>query len=78
MLNGNILNLLMNGNADPKSIAMNMLKQKAGNNPLINNALQMMDNGNTQGVEQIVRNLCKSQGINVDDVMNSTQRMFRR
>ena len=52
-----------------------MLKQMLGNNqiisnPIMKNALEMAQNGNMQGIEQMARNLCKEKGLNADDVFN--------
>ena len=45
-------------------------------NPMAKNAVEMMKKGNTQGVEQIARNLCKEKGLNADDVMNQIKGQF--
>ena len=39
-------------------------------NPLAKNAMEMAQNGNMQGIEQMARNLCKEKGLNADDVFN--------
>ena len=51
---------------NPKQMAMNLLKSRCGNNPMLNNVMQMANNGNMKGVEQVARNLCKEKGINAD------------
>ena len=38
-------------------------------NPMIKNAMSMAQSGNSKGIEQMARNLCKEKGINPDDVM---------
>lgn len=38
-------------------------------NPMAKNALQMVQSGNAQGVEQMARNICKEKGLNPDDVL---------
>ena len=50
------------------------LQQMAGNsqaisNPILKNAIDMANKGDTKGVEQLARNLCKEKGINVDDAV---------
>lgn len=50
------------------------LQQMAGNsqamsNPILKNAMDMANKGDTKGVEQLARNLCKEKGINVDDAV---------
>ena len=39
-------------------------------NPMAKNAMEMAQNGNMQGIEQMARNLCKEKGLNADDVFN--------
>ena len=51
------------------------LQQMMGNNqimsnPLMKNTIEMAQNGNMQGIEQMARNLCKEKGLNADDLMN--------
>ena len=50
------------------------LQQMAGNsqamsNPILKNVMDMANKGDTKGVEQLARNLCKEKGINVDDAV---------
>ena len=45
-------------------------------NPIIKNALGMAQSGNSKGIEQMARNLCKEKGINPDDVMKQIRSNF--
>lgn len=77
--NGNpmqMISQMMGGGGNPQEMIMNMLKQQAGNNPMMNNALQMMEKGDTQGVETLVRNLCKEKGVNPEDAMKQVMSQF--
>lgn len=40
------------------------------NNPMTRNAMGMVQNGDSKGVEQMARNLCKEKGINPDEIFN--------
>lgn len=64
----------------PETI-MQMLRQRAGSNKTMDNALNMMERGDYAGVENIAKNLCKERGINPDDVLKDVQKniqgMFR-
>lgn len=42
---------------------------QAMSNPILKNAMDMANKGDTKGVEQLARNLCKEKGINVDDAV---------
>lgn len=46
------------------------------NNPIMKNTMQMAKQGNTQGIEQMARNLCKEKGLNADDVFNQIKSRF--
>ena len=57
------------------------LQQMMGNsivmkNPMARNAMQMAQNGDSKGIEQMARNLCKEKGIDADDVFNQIKSIF--
>ncbi len=39
-------------------------------NPMAKNAIGMAQNGDTKGIEQMARNLCREKGVNPDEMMN--------
>lgn len=39
-------------------------------NPIIKNTVQMAENGDMKGIEQLARNLCNEKGIDADDLFN--------
>ena len=45
-------------------------------NPMAKNAMEMAQQGNIQGIEQMARNLCKEKGLNADDVFNQIKSGF--
>lgn len=55
--------------SNPQQLIMSFLQQQ--NNPMANNLLQMAQNGNTSGIEQIARNLCAQKGLDFDKEFNS-------
>lgn len=60
---------------------MGMIQQMMSNNqmmgnPMIKNAMSMAQSGNSKGIEQMARNLCKEKGINPDDVMKQIRSNF--
>lgn len=73
----NLIQMLQSA-SDPMGFMMNMMQNKAPNTPYANNAMNIIRNGDVQGAEQMVRNLCKSQGIDVNEVVNRTRNMFGR
>lgn len=58
-----------------------LLQQIVGNNsvmsnPMARNAMQMAQKGDSKGIEQMARNLCKEKGIDPDDVFNQIKSRF--
>ena len=45
-------------------------------NPIIKNAMSIVQSGNSKGIEQRATNLCKEKGINPDDVMKQIRGNF--
>ncbi len=67
----NPLNLMqMFKSNNPKQIAMSMINQISGNNPMINNLINMANNGNNQGITTFARNLFKEKGLDFDKEFN--------
>ena len=70
----NFMQIARNGN--PQQIVMNMLQQNAQGNPMFANILSLAQNGNTQEIENIVRNMARERGIDFDKEFNSFRQMF--
>lgn len=70
-----LINMVKQGN--PQQIVMRMLEQRAQQgNPVFKNLLNKVQQGDTQGVETIVRNMAKEKGIDFDTEFNSFRRKF--
>lgn len=63
-----LMQMLRGGN--PKQMILSAIKQQSGKNPVIDNILNMAENQDAKGLEKIARNLCESNGINADDMVN--------
>lgn len=48
------------------------------NNSTMQNAFQMYRNGNNQGVEDLAKNVCNTQGRNINELISQAQGMMRR
>ncbi|VYT08620.1 Uncharacterised protein [uncultured Clostridium sp.] len=70
-----IMQIIKSG-GNPQQMIMNMMKQQAGSNPVMNNALQMMEKGDNAGLENLARNLCSEKGINPDEAFNQIKGQF--
>lgn len=70
-----IMQMMKNG-GNPQRMIMNMMRQQAGSNPVMNNALQMMEKGDNAGLEKLARNLCSEKGINADEAFKQIKGQF--
>lgn len=61
---------------------MNIIKNKImndpqiKNNPIAQNAMQMIQSGNTQGLKSMAENMCKERGITVDQAKEEVMKLF--
>ena len=56
---------------NPEQFVMMMLQNGAKNNPVFANILQLAQNKNYQGIENVVKNLAKQRGIDFDKEFNN-------
>ena len=49
---------------------------KVQNNPMAKNAMQMYQNGDSNGLKSMAENLCKERGITVDEAKQKVMSMF--
>lgn len=71
----NIMQMMKSGN--PQQIIQQMMNNsQIMSNPMAQNAMQMAQKGDSKGIEQMARNLCKAKGLNPDDVMNQIKGNF--
>lgn len=76
MMNPMVLMQMLRGGGNPQAMLMNIMKQNAGNNPVLNNTMQMMEKNDYKGIEQLARNLGKEKGVQVDDLFNQIRGQF--
>lgn len=69
-----IMQMLRGGN--PRQAIMNAMRNPAGRNPVLNNALDMVEKQDAKGLEQLARNLCESNGVNADDMVKQIKSQF--
>lgn len=69
-----IMQMLRGGN--PQQAIMNAMRNQAGRNPVLNNALDMAEKQDAKGLEQLARNLCESNGVNADDMAKKIKSQF--
>ncbi len=76
MMNPMQLMQMIRGGGNPQQAIINMMKQQSGNNPVIDNAISMMEKGDNAGIEKLARNLCKERNINPDDILSQVKNQF--
>ena len=74
----NPLNMIkgMMGNMNPKNMAMNMLK--GNTNPIFANLIEMANKGDSKGVEEFARNICKEKNIDFDKQFGEFMNNFKK
>ena len=63
---------MLQGMRNPQQFLQQMIgDRQMMSNPIIKNALGMAQNGDSKGIEQMARNLCKEKGIDADKAFES-------
>ena len=68
---------MLQGMRNPQKFLQQMMgNNSVMSNPMARNAIQMAQKGDSKGIEQMARNLCKEKGIDADDVFNQIKSIF--
>ena len=70
----NIIKQYMMQGLTPKGI----LSKLSVNNPILNNVMNMAENGDTQGFENFARNICKQRGLDFDKEFDKFKNTFNK
>lgn len=66
----NLMQMIQFG-GNPKMILSQMMSNSQfSNNPIMKNTFDMMNRGDSKGLEQLARNLCKEKGLNPEEIMS--------
>ena len=57
---------MIKGGQNPQHLVMNILQQQSQNNPVLNNAMNLAQGGNTSALEMLARNLAAQRGLDFD------------
>ena len=57
---------MVKSGSNPQTLMLNLLEQQAGKSPIGQNLIKLAKNNDTQGIEQIARNLCEQRGLDFD------------
>jgi hypothetical protein len=70
------MQIIKNGN--PQELVLNMLQKDAQRgNQVAGTLIQMINSGDSRGIERVARNIAKEKGIDFDKEFNSFKQMFR-
>ena len=69
MNNNNLFNMIRNSN-NPQQLVLMMLESRIGNTPFGKNLITLARENQTQQIEQIARNMLKSNGKDFDKEFN--------
>ena len=61
---------------NPQQLILNILQQQGQNNPIISNAVNMAQNGNTSGLQMLARNLAAQRGLDFDKELANLKNQF--
>lgn len=68
---------MLQGMRNPQQFLQQMMGNRSVmNNPMARNAMQMAQNGDSNGIEQMARNLCKEKGIDFDKSFSDFKNQF--
>lgn len=68
---------MLRGMGSPRQFIQNMMgNSQIMSNDMVKNAYGMAEKGDFQGVENLARNICKTKGINPDDVVKQIKNQF--
>ena len=70
-----VIGMIRNG-GNPQQMLMNVMRQSAGNNPVLQNALNMAERNDMKGIENLARNLCKEKGVDPAQAYNQAKNMM--
>lgn len=62
---------------NPQQLMLSILQNQMGNTPMGQNLLSMVQNGQTNQIEQFARNLYQSRGLDFDKEFNAFKQQFR-
>lgn len=57
---------MIKGGQNPQQLVMNILRQQGQSNPILNNAMNLAQGGNTSALEMLARNLAAQRGLDFD------------
>lgn len=60
---------MVKSSKNPQALLLQLVQARAGNNPLMQNLLQMIQTNNQSGIEQLAKNIATESGYNPDQLL---------
>ena len=61
---------------NPQQLVMSILQQQSQKNPILNNAMNLAQGGNAQGLKMLARNLAAQRGLDFDTEFANFKKQF--
>ena len=71
-----LIQLIKNGQ-NPQQLVMGILQQQSQNNPILNNAMNLAQNGSASELELLARNLAEQRGLDFDTEFNNFKNQLK-
>lgn len=65
-----LVQMIKNG-SNPQQLMISILEGQMASTPMGQNLLTLAKGNQTQGIEQIARNICQQRGLNYDEAFNA-------
>lgn len=66
----NLMQMIQCGGNHKMILSQMMSNSQFSNNPIMKNTFDMMNRGDSKGLEQLARNLCKEKGLNPEEIIS--------
>lgn len=70
-----LIQMLKSGQ-NPQQLIMNIFQQNVNNNPILQNAVNLAQNGNTAALEMIARNLAQQRGLDFEKEFSNFKQQY--
>ncbi len=68
---------MMKGGVNPQAVIQQIMRNnQMMSNPILKNAMEMAQKGDSKGVEELARNLYKEKGLDINEAMQRVKSQF--
>lgn len=62
---------------NPQQLVIDTMKKYGGNNPMVNNLINLAESNDTEKIEQFARNICAENGVDYDKEFSKFENKLR-